>query len=259
MTEHPPDNRLSELAREHELGSFVRRHPAFRDAVTASVWYTLGGLAFAAYAVSGTVLGFDVDRLVLAGVFAIGLLLLGYGAVSFVRLRAQQVQLHERGFVTQKLGQTQVVPYRDLLGVRVNVTRSRPFGNSLTTQHGSILAILRDRRVELGPDVENVDTFTDELVKRAGDDVVKNVLGELRAGRDVDCGAVTLTPQGVSVGGRTLNYSGQLRAWVDSSHVSVKGKKGQEVKFRKAKLINAPYLESVIRAMDPSCRERVGS
>lgn len=252
-----PKPRLSEIAGQHDLGAFVARYPAFKEAIKTSIWYCLGGLGMVGYAVFGIVAGFELEMWILALVFVLGLLLTAYGAVSIAKLLSQEIQTHEKGFVYQRLGGVDVVPYQDLLGVLVDVTKSRHVQSGTTYHHGKIVAQLRSQRITINPDVESVESFASEFVNEAGQYVIANVLGELRQGRSVSCGSLVLTPQGVEANGQVLPFSSKLRAWVDSSHVAVRAKKDQEVKFKKSRVLNTPYLEAVIRAMDPSRPQQV--
>lgn len=253
--------RHGELARSHELGEFVQRHGAFKEATRVSVWYALGGLGMMAYAVFGHTAGFEMPGWSLALIFGVGLLLAAFGSFSLVRLLSQELELYQGGIVHRRLGGLEVIPYRDLLGVLIDVTTTRHVQSGTSSRHGKIVLVVRaaggqSRRVELRPDFEDIESLANTFLAAAGEHVVTNALAELGAGRSIDCGAFYLTPRGVEADGKLLAHSTGLRAWVDSTHVSVKGGK-QELRFLKSRVINAAFLETLLRALDPRHRERL--
>ncbi len=250
----PPVPDLSRRATEYQLGEFIRLYPTYRDGLKSNIMSLLGGLVFVGFGIFALIAELDLDWWVIATVMLFGVLLTVWGTHSFVTQLPIKVQVHQGGFVYKRLGGVDVVPYREVLGVHVDVTTTTMSDSGASHRSGKIHAHLPNGVVKVNPNIEHVGQFINTFLEGAAEPVLHNLQTHLRSGKEFDCGPFKLTPQGVQVKENTMHYSSDLSAWVDSSHVKIEGKKGAIVRFRRSKVINAAYLAEFLLRMSPDQR-----
>jgi hypothetical protein len=245
------DPALSTLAEQNGLGPFRARHAVFGEAYKKGLGLLASGLllpaAIAVYILAPQAV--PLWGVLLVAVLGIAGLVMG--SLLFFPLLFLELQSHERGFVYKSSKGIEVVPYAEVIGVqaRVTTTTERSGGSSSVSRSGQLNAYLRDgRMVAVNPNLEDIQKFMDEMVQGAAPAVVEAARNTVASGKVFSCGAITLGPEGLTVEGKTYPFAAKLSVYsdFDETRVSVKGK--TVAKLRTQNVINAPYLEHVLKA-----------
>lgn len=245
------DPALNALAEKHALGPFRARHAVFKEAYKTGLWYLAGGLFLPGAIASYVLAPGSVPVWGLALLAALGVAGLVMGPTLLFPLPFIKLQSYERGFVYKTFKGVEVVPYVEVVGVqaRVTTTTQRQGGDSTVSRSGQLNAYLRDgRQVSVNPNLEDVSAFMDELVNGAATAVIEAAMSAVAAGRTFSCGAITLSPAGLTVAGRTYPYSAELYVHCDFDETCVSAGDDVVAKVKTKDVINAPYMEHVLKA-----------
>lgn len=243
-----PDRKLDALAQQNALGAFQDLHRGSSYHRNFALAMIAAGPGAALLALSYS-LDPEASLWVLVLLPALGFCATVYGLIAIVRHAARRLQLHEDGLVYRELGSTVCLPYREMIGVTAVAVKYTD-GVHVGQQTSATLRVQlkSGKPVTISDHFERLSLIVNALERGAAEPVLHNALERLRAGANVELGALTLTPNGLSAEGRTVPYE-DLSIKCDQRHLTIAHKQQAFLRVRNHKVLNAAFLSKIVKAM----------